>query len=276
MSSSTENINLTKVELTDTMAAWMEAFNGNMETLDTETVKEMTAASASEAGAAGRVPAPAAGKQASFLRGDGTWAVPTNTTYSAGTGLSLNGTEFSLSNSGATAGSYGPTADVTGNNGATIKVPYVTVDAKGRVTGITYKTFTAVNTNTTYSAGNGLSLSGTTFSMSGSYSGNFTATKVYNAVWNDYAEFREGEDAAPGHVVQETEDGVMRICTERLAPACKIVSDTFGSCMGETEKAKLPIAVAGRVLAYPFRDKSEFHLGDAVCSAPGGTVDVNS
>jgi hypothetical protein len=32
------------------------------------------------------------------------------------------------------------------------------------------------NTNTTYSAGNGLSLSGTTFTMSGSYSGSFTAT----------------------------------------------------------------------------------------------------
>ena len=32
------------------------------------------------------------------------------------------------------------------------------------------------NTNTTYSAGNGLSLSGTTFSMSGSYTGSFTAS----------------------------------------------------------------------------------------------------
>ena len=41
----------------------------------------MTAASASSAGTAGLVPAPAAGKQASFLRGDGTWVVPTNTTY---------------------------------------------------------------------------------------------------------------------------------------------------------------------------------------------------
>lgn len=45
------------------------------------TYANMKAATASEAGAAGLVPAPAAGKQSSFLRGDGTWVVPTNTTY---------------------------------------------------------------------------------------------------------------------------------------------------------------------------------------------------
>lgn len=45
------------------------------------TYANMKAATASTAGAAGLVPAPAAGKQASFLRGDGTWVVPTNTTY---------------------------------------------------------------------------------------------------------------------------------------------------------------------------------------------------
>ena len=49
---------------------------------DTDTTyANMKAATASAAGAAGLVPAPAAGKQASFLRGDGTWVVPTNTTY---------------------------------------------------------------------------------------------------------------------------------------------------------------------------------------------------
>lgn len=42
-------------------------------------VSTMGAASSSAAGTAGIVPAPGAGKQASFLRGDGTWAVPTNT-----------------------------------------------------------------------------------------------------------------------------------------------------------------------------------------------------
>lgn len=45
------------------------------------TYADMKAATASAAGAAGLVPAPAAGKQTSFLRGDGTWVVPTNTTY---------------------------------------------------------------------------------------------------------------------------------------------------------------------------------------------------
>lgn len=45
------------------------------------TYANMKGATASAAGAAGLVPAPAAGKQTSFLRGDGTWVVPTNTTY---------------------------------------------------------------------------------------------------------------------------------------------------------------------------------------------------
>lgn len=54
----------------------------NVPWTDTNTTyTNMGAASASAAGAAGLVPAPAAGKQASFLRGDGTWVVPTNTTY---------------------------------------------------------------------------------------------------------------------------------------------------------------------------------------------------
>lgn len=39
----------------------------------------MTGATSSAAGTSGLVPAPASGKQSSYLRGDGTWAVPTNT-----------------------------------------------------------------------------------------------------------------------------------------------------------------------------------------------------
>lgn len=54
----------------------------NVPWTDTNTTySNMGAATSSAAGKAGLVPAPAAGKQTSFLRGDGTWVVPTNTTY---------------------------------------------------------------------------------------------------------------------------------------------------------------------------------------------------
>ena len=43
------------------------------------THSNMTAATASTAGKAGFVPPPAAGAQAKYLRGDGTWQTPANT-----------------------------------------------------------------------------------------------------------------------------------------------------------------------------------------------------
>ena len=49
----------------------------------------MGAATANAAGKAGLVPAPGAGKQTSFLRGDGTWVVPTNTTYAKASATTL-------------------------------------------------------------------------------------------------------------------------------------------------------------------------------------------
>ena len=57
--------------------------NGHVLKINTKTVTvpntTMGAATADTAGTIGLVPAPAAGKQSSFLRGDGTWVVPTNT-----------------------------------------------------------------------------------------------------------------------------------------------------------------------------------------------------
>lgn len=49
------------------------------------TYSDMKGATSSAAGTHGLVPAPAAGKQGQYLRGDGTWATPTNTTYADAT-----------------------------------------------------------------------------------------------------------------------------------------------------------------------------------------------
>ena len=108
-----------------------------------------------------------------YLREDGTWQVPpdNNTTYSAasGGGLSLSGTAFSLANSGATAGSYGPSANATPGYGATFNVPYITIDAKGRVTAASTKTVkipASDNTNTWRGIQNNLTSTSTTDSLS--------------------------------------------------------------------------------------------------------------
>lgn len=62
----------------------------NVPWTDTNTTyKVMTGATASAAGQAGLVPAPAAGKQGQYLRGDGQWSTPPNQTYSKATAGAL-------------------------------------------------------------------------------------------------------------------------------------------------------------------------------------------
>ena len=57
-----------------------------------------------------------------------------------------------LSNSGVTAGSYGQAENASPNHKGTFSVPYITVDAKGRVTAASTKTITLpADNNSTYS-----------------------------------------------------------------------------------------------------------------------------
>lgn len=63
-----------------------------------------------------------------------------------------------------TSGTYGPSADVTGSNNTTIKVPQITTDEYGRVTSVTERTYTSVDH--TYTVNNGaLNISGNTTSV---------------------------------------------------------------------------------------------------------------
>lgn len=100
------------------------------------------------------------------------------------------------------------------------------------------------------------------------------ATSVKGAVWNDIAEFREVEpsDLEPGTVVYEKGDDKMVRTQARLCLGCGIISDTYGFSMGETEEARCPIAIAGRVLAKYSGEKKDYSIGQAVCSGPEGRV----
>lgn len=99
------------------------------------------------------------------------------------------------------------------------------------------------------------------------------ANQVYGSVWNDYAEYRQTHHKVrPGQCVYEKGDGSLAISYERMMPGANIVSDTFGFAIGETDKCKTPLAVSGRVLAYPYESKETYNPGDAVCSGPNGTI----
>jgi hypothetical protein len=77
----------------------------------------------------------------------------TDTTYTAGTGLSLNGTSFSISNSGVTAGSYGPSQDSSVGFGDSIDVPYISVNSRGQITSADSRSITLPSKPTPTSIG---------------------------------------------------------------------------------------------------------------------------
>lgn len=106
----------------------------------------MKGATSSAAGTAGYVPAPAAGASNRYLRSDGTWVVPPNTTYTANRGLSLSGTAIGHATS-LTAGNRGPTGNSTVSPGGTFTVPQIYYDAYGHITSSAANRTLTLNSN---------------------------------------------------------------------------------------------------------------------------------
>lgn len=85
--------------------------------------------------------------------------------------------------------------------------------------------------------------------------GDLTANKVYNAVWNDIADFIELDESIEieyGRVYVKSLDGVRKSVHYAELGALGIASDTYGYGLGIKNKPgyELPIAIAGFVLAY--------------------------
>lgn len=103
-------------------------------------------------------------------------------------------------------------------------------------------------------------------------SGQFTATKVWNAVWNDVADFQLLIDKLEyGKCYFDTKDGA-RICNERCQMSViGIASDTFGFGVGNDSNVpnQVPIAVAGWVLAHV--DK-EYDCGTPLTNDQNGNL----
>ena len=96
-------------------------------------------------------------------------AADSDTTYSVGDG-GLTEHNFTTADHNKLNGIAASATNVTNNNQLT--------NGAGYITGYT-------DTNTTYTAGNGMTLSGTSFLMSGSYTGSFTATGDITAYSDD-------------------------------------------------------------------------------------------
>ena len=88
--------------------------------------------------------------------------------------------------------------------------------------------------------------------------GTITGSKVFNAIWNDYAEFFEkGEDTQPGDIIaldEESETEQYIKATEASRCIVGVHSNTFGHILGsdaksikDAMKTHIPVGLAGRV-----------------------------
>lgn len=103
------------------------------------------------------------------------------------------------------------------------------------------------------------------------YDGYFYATRVYNAVWNDIADFQDlADNLVPGKCYFDAVEGA-RICDLKCQRGViGIASDTYGHGVGQvTGKNQVPIAVCGWVLAYV---DGQCEIGDALTNNHNGNL----
>lgn len=106
------------------------------------------------------------------------------------------------------------------------------------------------------------------------YDGYFYATRVYNAVYNDIADFQKVDDKIVyGKVYRLTESGA-KICNEKCQlGVIGVCSDTYGYGVGVSDEGFAPFAVSGWVLAYV--DKTYVPGTPLTCDENGNLTEMS-
>ena len=101
------------------------------------------------------------------------------------------------------------------------------------------------------------------------YNGYLYATRVYNAVWNDLAEFMQTASySEAGDVMVMTSDGVKKSSRRAQKAVVGVHSDTFGYALGaEDQENKTPIGLTGRVNV---KVREPLEIGDLLVSDEDG------
>lgn len=108
------------------------------------------------------------------------------------------------------------------------------------------------------------------------YNGILYGSRVMGSWYNDYAEIRESDREYEAGTIVISNNGVMKESDRRLSPLGRVVSDTYGMCIGHNDKFKcaIPVAVSGRALVQTDFNVEEQHLGMAVCTGVNGKASL--
>ena len=158
-----------------------------------------------------------------------------------------------LATSGATAGSYGPSANASPAYGGTFSVPYLTVDTYGRVTAVSTKTITlpAIYTHPSYTARTGKP----TANATPAFGGTFTVSQITSD--------------ATGHVTAATDRTI-------TIPSAAATTSAAG-LMSAADKTKLDgIATGANAYTHPSDGANTGSFGPSANASPahGGTFSV--
>jgi hypothetical protein len=103
------------------------------------------------------------------------------------------------------------------------------------------------------------------------WNGYLYATRVYNAIYNDLAEFmdkKEGDNSYPGDVLVQTEYGLVKSFKKADKAVVGVYSDSFGYALGaENKDKKYPVGLSGVVFV---KVKEVLEIGDLLVSGKDG------